>query len=165
MQQRHVKATTPSQLALIATTVRTKGVPPPTTEVLPTPGEPCFYDNGDCIRGLWNILLYIEDRFPAPPLISGTPLRRATIRTLTNDLIVASDVPSNLARELQAYIEHIRPGEYIIDPKHPCLLDVALAVFSPPGTVWTHFQTLLTAVSDTDEDEVDEADSVLANCG
>lgn len=149
--------------AFIKTALHVKGVEVNITEL--TDGEqPVFVDDGNHIRGLCSILLYIDDRFPFPELFPGTPLRKSHIRTLVDDLIHQTDNPAMLANTLKDYEKRIKPDSYLLDSHQPCMIDVALAVLAPDTAKWAKFKALQikpSEVLDFNEFDDDEADSLF----
>lgn len=97
---------------------------------------PLITDRGLPVRGLHNILSYLEDQYPDPPLCFETPDRRAIVHMavdqIIEDLYVDAIDPQHPT--LLALAEELTNKRFVMD--RLSLIDLALVPVSPPGEPW-----------------------------
>jgi hypothetical protein len=104
--------------------------------LLPETTQPAIIDHGLPVRGLHNILAYLEDQYPDPPLCFNTPTRRAVVRMAVDQIIddLYVDEPDTQHPTLLAVASALHHQCFVMD--RLSMLDLALVPVSPPGFIW-----------------------------
>lgn len=101
---------------------------------------PLITDRGLPIRGLHNILSYLEEQYPDPPLTFETPERRAIVRMavdqILQDLYVDDLDPQHPT--LLALAEALTHSRFVMD--RLSLIDLALVPVAPAGKLWAQHE-------------------------
>lgn len=88
------------------------------------------------ISGFWPAMMYLDERYPEPPMFGASPLLSAVIRSLTEEVL------SHMDNDLLDLMVSAPAGSRFIAGDRPTLVDVAAAVVAQ-GAVDHHAETTI----------------------
>lgn len=95
----------------------------------------CLHERQLEVCSFWPTLEYLEERFPYPPVYPDTPLRRALVRSLVEQLLLR---PNEILRSLEV---NALPQFLLSDT--PLLIDFAAAALAPSTPFWDRLRVRL----------------------